>query len=214
MSLVGQWSEIERGLPDGWGDARLRLTVDDAVHCSRAAALLGPAQPYRMEPRVLRFTTARNGTAPGVQSIRRLLARLDKERIRGRLELVASEAAPVPAEVARATLADAWTAAVSKLPGDWSDLLVEVELLSSDYLERCALLLSPVNPRRDGGKPAFRFRCARSFGYGVAPEMVRRCFERCDGERIRGEIRILRVLCDTRPVHTQGPVWHIAGRTV
>ena len=77
-----------------------------------------------------------------------------------------------------------------------------------------ALLLAPLNPRRDGGKPALRFRCARIFGYGASPEMVRRCFERCDADRIRGQTRILRVLADTDPVQTQGPVWHLAGRTI
>jgi hypothetical protein len=44
--------------------------------------------------------------------------------------------------------------------------------------------------------------------------MVRRCCERCDEERIRGAVHILRVLSDTKPVATQGPVWHVAGRTV
>jgi hypothetical protein len=54
---------------------------------------------------------------------------------------------------------------------------------------------------------------ARNFGYGASPEMVRRCFERCDAEGIRGTVSILRALSDTHPVATQGPVWQIAGRT-
>jgi hypothetical protein len=214
VSLVGQWHEIEAGLPETWGDARLRLTVSDPTHCDRAAALLGPAQPYRAAPRLLRIVTARNGTAPGPNAIRRLLERLDRERIRGTLELVSSDAATVQPEVASTTLLESWTSAAAKLPPDWSDVYAEIELRSTDYIERAALLCSPLNPRRDGGKPALRFRCARSFGYGAAPEMVRRCFERCDAEGIRGHVHVLRVLCDTKPVHTQGPVWHIAGRTV
>jgi hypothetical protein len=214
VSLVGQWQEIEAGLPDGWSDARLRLTVADAAQCDRAAALMGPAQPYRAEPRVLRFTSARNGTAPGPNAIRRLLQRLDREGIRGDVELVASDAAPAPPEVARETLAAAWSASLDALPPDWSDLYVEIELLSTDYIERAALLCSPLNPRREGQNPALRFRCARSFGYGASPEMVRRCLERCDAAGIRGSVHVLRVLSDTQPVHTQGPVWTVAGRTV
>ena len=213
MSLVGQWNEIERGLPQGWGDARLRLTLDDAGKCNRAAALMGPAQPYRSAPQQLRFFASRRGAAPGPDGLRRLLRRLDHAAIVGRLELVSVEAAPVPPEVARPTLAASWDAQLEKLPPDWSDIYAEVELLSSDHLERGALLMAPLNPRRDGGKPAFRFRCARRFGYGASPEMVRRCFERCDAENIRGSTRILRVLSGTDPVQTQGPVWHIAGRT-
>jgi hypothetical protein len=214
VGLVDEWRSIEHGLPEGWGDARLRLTVSDAAHCDRAAALLGPAQPYRSAPRVLRFLSARDGTAPGPDGIRRLLGRLDRERIEGRLELVSSAAAPPAPEIARTTLAESWDAALAKLPPDWSDVYAEVELLSTDYIERAALLCAPLNPRRDGGKPALRFRCARSFGYGASAEMVRRCFERCDAERIRGEVRILRALCDTRPVHTQGPVWYVAGQII
>ena len=59
-----------------------------------------------------------------------------------------------------------------------------------------------------------RFRAARTFGYGAAPEMARRCLARCDRDSIRGELRLLRVLSDTIPVGTQGPVWQIGGRTI
>ena len=44
--------------------------------------------------------------------------------------------------------------------------------------------------------------------------MTRRCLERVDEEQIRGELRILRVLSDTDPVATQGPVWYVDGRSV
>ncbi len=100
------------------------------------------------------------------------------------------------------------------MPGDWSDLYGEVELDSSDYLDRAALLLAPVNPARDGNRVAFRFRAARRFGYGVSPEMARRCLERLDAEGTRGTVRVLRALSDTRPVQTQGPVWYVGGKSV
>jgi hypothetical protein len=44
--------------------------------------------------------------------------------------------------------------------------------------------------------------------------MARRCFERCDGESIRGSVSVLRALSDTKLVQTQGPVWIMGGRTV
>jgi hypothetical protein len=214
VSLARQWNEIERGLPDRWGDARLRLTVEDAALCDRASALLGPAQPYRSAPQQLRFFASRRGDAPGPDGVRRLLQRLDRERIRGTLELVSAGAAPVPAEVARTTLAESWAAQLAKLPPDWSDLYAEIELTSTDHLERAALLLAPVNPARYGGKPALRFRVARRYGYGASPEMTRRCLERLDSEGIPGQLRILRALSDTDPVYTQGPVWYVEGKAV
>ena len=44
--------------------------------------------------------------------------------------------------------------------------------------------------------------------------MVRRCFERCDAEGIRGRVKVLRVLSDTYLVATQGPVWYVDGKSV
>ena len=74
------------------------------------------------------------------------------------------------------------------------------------------MLCIQTNPRRDGKRAAFRV--ARRAGYGVSPEMARRCLERCDAEQIRGSVRVLHVLSDTKLVATQGPVWLIAGKTV
>ena len=213
VSLVGQWQEIANALPESWGDARLRLTVEDAGDCDRAAGLLGPLNPGRRE-KVLRFFAARHGAGPSAGLVERLLQRLDREGIRGKLELVgAGEAEPEPV-IHRSTLAGSWDAALAALPPDWSDLYAELELVSTDWLERAALLMAPVNPARYGGKPGFRFRAARQFGYGASPEMTRRCLERVDDEGIRGELHILRVLSDTDPVATQGPVWYVEGRSV
>ena len=71
-----------------------------------------------------------------------------------------------------------------------------------------------MNPRRDGTRAAFNFRAGRQAGYGVAPGMARRCFERCDEKGIRGSISVLRVLSDTHLVATQGPVWLSGGKTL
>jgi hypothetical protein len=214
VSLVEQWREILRELPEDWADARLRLTIADEKSAARAAALLGPVNPGR-RGNALRFYSARRGAGPSPDLVESLLARLDGERIAGDLELVgAGEAEPPPPVTQRPTLAGTWDASVAALPPDWSDLYAEVELVSTDWLERTALLMAPVNPARYGGIPGFRFRVARRFGYGASPEMTRRCLERVDQEHIRGELRILRVLSETDPVWTQGPVWYVEGRSV
>jgi hypothetical protein len=213
MSLVADWEELQRSLPEDWGTARLRLEVADEGDCERAAALLGPANPGR-RGKVIRVFTARRGAGPSQESLRGLLARLDAEGIQGALELVGTDEAEAEQVISRSTVVATWDAAVAALPPDWSDLYGELELVSSDWLERAALLMAPLNPAHYGGTPGFRFRVARRFGYGASPEMTRRCLERLDQEGIRGELRILRVLSDTHPVATQGPVWYVEGRSV
>jgi hypothetical protein len=213
VSLVDQWQAIDRGLPEGWGDARLRLTVPDEGDCDRAAALLGPANPGR-RGKVISFFAARRGAGLSADRMRSLLGRLDREGIDGELELTGTGEAAEGPPIAPRKFATVWDAELAALPEDWTDLYAEVELASSDYLERAALLLAPTNPARYGGKPGFRFRVARRFGYGASAEMTRRCLERLDEEGIRGTVRVLWALSDTRPVQTQGPVWLSGGRSV
>jgi hypothetical protein len=225
MSLVSEWSTLARRLPDGWADAQVRLHLTDTATLDRAATLLASLQPVRAQDGVLAFRLAGDGSGPSTAQAERALALADREGIEGTLELgsttagaPASAPAPAAAEVPRRPveqrLPETWDDALAALPADWSDLLGEIELGSSDYLERAALLLAPVNPRRDGDRLAFQFRCARTAGYGASVGMVRRCLERCDDDRIYGAVSVLRVLSDTRPVLTQGPVWQISGRTV
>jgi hypothetical protein len=217
--LASDFSRIERRLPENWAEAQLLLAVRDAGRCDRAAALLGPANPGRRGSRI-RFTVGRRGGGVGPDAVRRLLRRLDKEGIAGRLELVGVAVLQQPAAPKaesgterRRSLRDEWELALATLPSDWSDLYAEVRLDSTDYLEPGALLLAPVNPMRSG-RAGLRFRCARTFGYGVSAEMAARCLERCDEEGITGTVMILRALSDTYPVATQGPVWYIGGRSV
>jgi hypothetical protein len=87
-------------------------------------------------------------------------------------------------------------------------------LLSTDYVEHAAVLCIQMNPRRVGDSATFRFRSGHHAGYGVAPQMARRCFERCDEADIRGSIELLQVLSDTHLVSTQGPVWILDGQTI
>jgi hypothetical protein len=215
VRLVEQWRQIERDLPGDWGVAELRLTVGDEHDAARAAALLGPINPGQRGTTV-RLRVARGGEGPSADAVARLLSHIDRESISGELALVASKEADARPERAAPvqSLAASWDEAVAGFPPDWTDVYAEIELVSTDWLERAALLLAPANPARGDERPAFRFRVARQFGYGVAPEMLRRCLERLDDAGIRGRLRILRVLCATEPVATQGPVWYVEGRSV
>jgi hypothetical protein len=213
MRLSQQWDEIERGLPDQWADARLALTVPDAQQAVRATALLAPLGPGR-SGETIRFTSARRGAGFGPEQVRKLLRKLDSERIKGTLELVSSEVAAPEPEPPRETFVGQWEAALAELPADWSDLYAELELGSTDHLERAALLLAPLNPARFDGSPGFRFRVASRTGYGASAQMTRRCLERLDAAGITGRVRVLRVLSDTGHVDTQGPVWYVAGHAV
>lgn len=214
MRLADDWRQIARELPEDWSDARLLLRVTDPEQAEQAAAQLTPLMPGRSGNEI-RFYTARRGAGAGPDAVGRLLRRLDREGIRGELELVSSSRPEPDARIVESQpLAQAWDEEVGALPPDWSDLYAELEVTSTDHLERAALLLSPVNPARDGGIPGFRFRVARRFGYGASPAMVRRCLERLDAEAIKGRLRILRVLSDTDPVATQGPVWYVEGKAV
>jgi hypothetical protein len=213
LRLVDQFNAIEQRLPPEWADARLVLSVADDGRCDRAAALLGPANPGRLRNNIL-FTVGRRGGAVGPEATRRLLRRLDGEGVAGKLALVESESAPTAATEIRPGLREGWERALASLPPDWSDLYAEVRLDSTDFIERAALLLAPVNPSRYGEAAALRFRCARRFGYGVSPEMAKRCLQRCDDEGITGEVEVLHALSDTHPVGTQGPVWLVGGKAV
>jgi hypothetical protein len=213
LRLVEQFNEHESDLVDDWAELRLQLTVDDESWAERAAALLAPANPGR-HGRIIRFASDRRGPGIGPDALRRLLKRLDDERIGGTLELRNVVKAP-PEELHRKeTLRAQWERSLAEVPSDWSDIYAQVQLDSTDYLERGALLLAPINPVRFGGPAALRFRSAHHFGYGVSPGMAAQCFERCDLEGITGDVEIVYVLSDTHPVATQGPVWLLGGRTV
>jgi hypothetical protein len=215
MKLADQWRQAFSELPEDWHEARVDVTVPRAEQRARAAALLGPANPGRMGDS-LRVHVHRGGGGIGPDAAGRLFARLDAERIRATLALVGSqqraprEAAAVP----RVAAAEAWDALVEGLPPDWSDLLCEVGLTSTDHLDGAALLLAPLNPVRVVGRTALQFRVARAFGYGASPEMTRRCLVRLDEAGVTASPSILRALSDTDNVATQGPVWRVGGKAV
>ena len=211
MSVAQQWDAIGSNLPEGWQRASLRLELRDRDAAESAAAMLGPASPYRSAPTVLLFDVARDGTGTSPDNLVRLLRRVPT----GTLSLSGSKAAPQKTATSReTTLTASWDAALASLPPDWSDLYAEFQLSSTDYVERAAVLCIQMNPRRDGQRAAMRFRAARTAGYGVSPQMTRRCFERCEHEGINGAVTVLRVLSDSHHVGTQGPVWLSAGQTL
>ncbi len=225
MALADRVDEIVRGLPRSWERARLELTVEEPEDADRASLLLASATPGRQgRSFTLYVHDETSGLTPGAGLVKRVVGRLDAAGIRGRVRLVSHEEAvaaevpePAPAiqdEAPAAKLAPSWDGLLRRLPPDWSDLYAEVELDSTDYLDRGALLLAPVNPARYGDTTNFRFRSASRKGYGVAPGMARRALERLDDEGLGGRVRVLRVLSDTNPVSTQGPVWREDGRSV
>lgn len=217
MALAEQYRELVSRLPADWADARFLLQVDESSRAGRAAAVLTPFSPGRVGSEV-RFTVPRSGGR--VEQAERMLARLDREGVTGTLELVTSSSsapevqAPADARAEWPSAADAWGAAVAALPEDWSDVYAQADIGSSDFLDRAALLMAPLNPARYDASAGFRFRVARRQGYGASPEMARRAFERLDEEGIAARVQILRALSDTRPVLTQGPVWYVGGRSV
>lgn len=213
MKLVEQWGEIEAGLPEDWRNVDLSLMIAEDERADRTALVLASLTPGRTGS-WFRFAVRHD------QEPVRVLRRLDDEGIRGLLDAVSTQSRapaatrePVREERVHPLTAQ-WDELTGGLPPDWSDIYGEVELRSSDFLQRGALLLSPVNPAHYGGPTTLRFRVAQTSGYGAAPGMARRCLERLDEEHITGALRFLRVLSATSHVSTQGPVWREAGRSV
>ncbi len=220
MRLAEQWSEILAGLPRGWEAVSLSLALDNPEQGARAALVLGPAAPGRRDSS-FRIEVVRESRPVGTSAalLRRVLRRLDDERIGGSLSVVRSgdatdEERDRETSTSARGLAGQWLALVQGLPPDWSHLLAQLDLDSSDFVERAALLIVPTNPARLADSRSLCFRVARRVGYGVSAGMVRRCCERLDREGITGRLSLVHVVSDARPVATQGPVWRIGGRAV
>ena len=212
MRAADQWARMEIELGPDWDDAHLSFTPEGST--ADAAAILAPLAPGRVG-RELRFHVTRDGSSR--ERLRNLLSRLDSKRVWGTLSLIESTQ-PMPVADGptprRSSLVNAWDDAVAQLAPGWSDLLCELELDSTDHLPRAALLGAPMNPTRNPGAIALRFRVSGRQGYGVPPGMARRCFERMDADGITGRISLLGELSDTENADTQGPVWRVAGRSV
>ena len=214
MRAADQWMQIEQELDPEWAEVRLAFAPEGSS--SDAAVVLAPLQPVRVGNE-LRFHATRADA--GGERVRNILRRLDHKRVWGTLALIdaTSRAEPgssTPSTPPAGPLAAQWDDLVATLPPDWSDVLAELELDSSDNLPRAALLGAPMNPTRVPDALALRFRVSGKQGYGIAPQMARRCFERMDAEGITGRMAVVHDLSDTANDVTQGPVWRIAGRSV
>jgi hypothetical protein len=214
MRAADQWAKIEEGLDADWVEAQVSFTPEGSV--ADAAAVLGPLQPGRVGNELRLHIQRAEG---GVERARNVFRALDRRRIWGTLSIVGvihdapSMDTSAPAEEA-GSLTEQWDEALAELPPDWSDILCELELHSSDHLPRAALLGAPLNPSRVPGETALRFRASGKQGYGVSPEMARRCLERMDAEGITGSLEVVYGLSDAENAVTQGPVWRLAGKSV
>jgi len=214
MRAAEQWAQIEQELPADWSGTQLAFTPEGSV--AEAAAVLGPLQPGRVGSELRLHIERAEG---GVERARNIFRALDRRRIWGTLSVVGSIRDVAPLVEASGSerpgsLAEQWDAALAELPPDWSDVLCVLELDSSDHVPRAALLGAPLNPTRVHGEVALQFRASGKQGYGVAPQMARRCFERMDAETIAGSLRVVYGLSDTENAVTQGPVWRLAGKSV
>ena len=150
----------------GGEEVRLALATESPTELPRAAAVLGPLNAGRCGDALV-FTVRRAGGPAGPEAARRLFRASTRSRIWSSLELHRRSRRPrmLPARAPRSRR----VAAVLGLPpsrrcpADWSDLLCELELDSSDLLPRAALLCAPLNPTRDPGKHRLRLplRAAR-----------------------------------------------------
>jgi hypothetical protein len=214
MRAVDQWAEIRAALPKEWSEARLAFEPEGDV--TEAAAILAPLGPGRADGE-LQILLTRTGSGP--DRLRNVLGRLDERRAWGTLRLLdvrsRTEARSVEAaRTAQPSLPEAWDALEATFAPDWSDVLCELELDSSDHLPRAALHGAPLNPTRNPEAIALRFRASGKRGYGAAPDMVRRCLERMAAEDITGRLSLVVELSDADKAHTQGPVWRVAGHSV
>ncbi|MDQ3672676.1 MAG: hypothetical protein M3364_09630 [Actinomycetota bacterium] len=216
MQAADQWKLIERDLGADWEEAHLVFSIEDADAIGDAAAVLAPLGPGRSGAE-LRFQIRREGGGP--DKVRNLVGRLDRKRIWGTLSLVESTVeAPVTPPALGLTgevgLVESWDEALAELPPGWRDLFCELEVDSTDYLPRAALLGAPLNPTRNPDEIALRFRVSSGVGYGTSVGMARRCLERIEDDGITGRVSVLNVLSETGNEATLGPVWRIAGRSV
>jgi hypothetical protein len=214
MRAADQWAQIEAQLSPLWDEMQLSFTPEGSP--ADAAVVLAPLQPVRVGAE-LRFHVTRADA--GGERVRNVLRRLDRKRIWGTLGLIdatsRAELEPSsPSALPAGPLAAQWDGLLATLPPDWSDLLAELGLDSSDNVPRAALLGAPMNPTRVPDALALRFRVSGKQGYGVAPQMARRCFERMDAEGITGRVTVVYDLSDSANDVTQGPVWRVAGRSV
>lgn len=88
-------------------------------------------------------------------------------------------------------LADTFQEIVDSLPGDWTDLEIDLRIGDESRYVEAAVILAQVNAQaysRAGWH--WRVLVAQSFGHAAAAESVRGTLARLDREGIEGQIRV------------------------
>ena len=198
MKLVDQWRAIEAGLPPTGRTSGSRLTTEQAERpaARRPGARLDQRRQGRLDARL-----PRSGAPAGRRALRRRDASSSGSTASGPGASSSSQASrsrdrrracsgSPSARPARSLVADELGRGARAAPSDWTDLLCELEIDSSDAARPdCAPLRAAQPDARDGSRLAFTFRCSGRSGYGVSPAMARRCFERLDDDGIAGSTR-------------------------
>ena len=218
VKLVDQWGAIERRLPRDWESVALRLRTEQPEELSEAARILAPMTVGRVGDH-LAFTVRRAGGPSGPEAARRLFRRLDEARIWCLLEQAEIDvAAPDLGDARRGARGVAAPRAGTRRSRSFRRTGARSSASSSSGRApsfRVRPWSVPRSTRRvTGNVSGFTFRCARRAGYGVSPEMARRCFERLDEEGIPGAVSVLRLVSDADNVATQGAVWYVGGKAL
>ena len=105
-------------------------------------------------------------------------------------------------------LVQQWDALLIEEAADWENLFVELVIEDNDRMEEAGLAICPLNPWHGESWRSgwFRFRVARTFGYGADDALARNMFAKLDDKSIVGKLALLRSIDHFLPVHTQGTV--------
>lgn len=92
------------------------------------------------------------------------------------------------------TLAEEFQEIVDSLPGDWTDLELDLRMTDEDRYVEAAVMLSQINAQPySKAEWHWRIPIAHSFGKAAAPETVGGVFARLDAEGIDGEMAVREV---------------------
>ncbi len=107
-----------------------------------------------------------------------------------------------------ATLTHQWDALLADEPADWENLFIELRIADNNRMEEAGLAICALNPWHGESWRSgwFRFRVARTFGYGADDAVTCNMLAKLDHRGIAGELVLLRSIDHFLPVHTQGTV--------
>jgi hypothetical protein len=89
------------------------------------------------------------------------------------------------------TLAQDFSAVVESLPGDWTDLELDLRIADESRYVDAAVMLAQVNAQPYSRADwHWRINVAHRFGHAAAAETVRGALDKLDREGIEGELRV------------------------